>query len=368
MNPLLLATIPHPDPLPVPAPHGLVWFLLLLTFFLHLLPMNFVLGGSVMGAISRMRSAASPGHAALSSFFAKSMPVMIAATISFGVAPLLLTQVLYGRLFFSSSVLMAWFWGAVIPLLILGYYAAYLVAFKGEKLGRASVVAAWISALVFLAIGFIYTHNMSMMLRPGAFGELYATDASGWQLNWGDPTLWPRFLHNFFGALAVTGLVVSVWGLIKQKKDAELGRWGIRYGALWFTVTTGINVIWGMWWLIKLPRETMMRFMGQSMLGTISLMLGIVFGLGALVMMAMALVSQKPAGLVRGSVSTLALTLIAMILVRDEVRAGMLESAGFQPAGWVETQWGPLTLFLLLLVGAIVTTVWMIVKLARGNA
>jgi len=59
-----------------------------------------------------------------------------------GVAPLLFLQVLYGRLFFTSSILMAGFWLAVVPLLIVAYYCAYVVAFRGQRtrVGGTAVV------------------------------------------------------------------------------------------------------------------------------------------------------------------------------------------------------------------------------------
>ena len=68
------------------------------------------------------------------------LPVAIAATVTLGVAPLLFVQVLYGRLFFTSSILMAWFWLAIVPLVILAYYGAYLLAFRGEAPGRAGAL------------------------------------------------------------------------------------------------------------------------------------------------------------------------------------------------------------------------------------
>lgn len=49
MNP----AIPQLDPAPLPAPVALLWFLLLLTFTLHVLPMDLVLGGSLLGAVAR---------------------------------------------------------------------------------------------------------------------------------------------------------------------------------------------------------------------------------------------------------------------------------------------------------------------------
>lgn len=369
MHAFLLATIPQPDPLPLPAPHALVWFLLLLTFLLHLLPMNLLLGGTVLGSLSRHLGG--PGgrehHPQLVKFFSKAMPVTTAAAITLGVAPLLLVQVLYGRLFFTSSILMAWIWFAVIPLLCIGYYGTYLLAFKEDKLGGALPVVSWGTTLIFVAIAFIYVNNMSLMLRPEVFLEKYMTSAAGFQLNWGDATLIPRFGHMFLGALAVTGMVVAIFGVIRSGRDEAFGRWAVKYGAIWFVVATALNIVFGLWWLVALPREVMLRFMGQDMLAAASLGLGILFALGVLMMMVMAIQAKNPGGLVRGSAITLLLTLVFMILVRDSVRQGALEQAGFEAVKWVAPQWGILTVFLLLLVGAIVTIIWMVTKLAKGE-
>nr|MCU0231072.1 hypothetical protein [Acidobacteriota bacterium] len=254
MMPLVLAAIPQLDPTPLAGPPGLMWFLLILTFFLHLLPMNFVLGGSLVALVARWRAARPGGEHAreLVRYFAKSMPIAVAAAVSFGVAPLLLVQALYGRLFFSSSVLMAWFWFAVIPLLMIAYYGTYLLAFQPHRLGGSTGLVAWTSALIFVVIGWLYTSNMTLMLRPDVWVEKYAQSAAGLHLNLSDPTLWPRFLHMLFGALAVTGIAVAHYGLWRRQRDTDpsFGTWAMKHGALWFCIPTGINILWGMWWLI----------------------------------------------------------------------------------------------------------------------
>jgi hypothetical protein len=369
MSPLPLATIPQPDPLPIPAPTWLMWFLLMLTFLLHLLPMNLLVGGSVLGSLSRHLGG--PGgkkhHPELSRFFSKALPVTTAATITLGIAPLLLVQVLYGRVFFASSILMAWYWLAIIPLLCLGYYGVYLIAFKEPKLGAALPVVSWGSTLIFLGIAFLFVNNMSLMIRPEVFLEKYQASAMGWHLNLDDPTLYPRLLHMITGALAVSGLVVAIYGAVKQKSDDEYGRWLMRYGALWFVVPTAVTIVFGLWWLIALPREVMLQFMGQDMVATAALGLGIIVALGTLMMMVLAIQAQQPARLIRGSAGALLLTLVLMITIRDQVRAGSLEMAGYEPVRWVDPQWGILVLFLLLLVAAIATVIWMVVKLANAE-
>jgi hypothetical protein len=366
MDRLLSVIIPHPDPLPLSAPPALIWFLLLLTFFLHLLPMNFILGGSIISALLGRRK--DVPREELRSFLAKAMPPMVAAAVSFGVAPLLLTQVLFGRLFFSASVLMAWYWLSVIPILILAYFGTYLIAFKGDRLGRARPWVTGLVALLFMSIAFIYTNNMSLMLSPHRFAELHGASAGGTGLNLADATLFPRWLHMVLGAVAVAGLVIAVHGARRLEQNPESGRYALRLGGHWFMAATVLNIGTGCWWLVALPRETMLRFMGGSPVASGVLMLGIVLGIGSLVVVEGTRNDKAPMKRLLWGSGMLALTLVAMILARDQIRRGALAAAGFEIPVWVEPRWGQLTVFLLLLAGAVLTVWWMVRKLALGKA
>jgi hypothetical protein len=365
-----MLAIPRPDPLPLPAPPGLLWFLLVLTYFLHVLAMNFVLGGSIIALVSRAARrdpTRAAHHRELVRWFAKGMPVAVAATVTFGVAPLLFLQTLYGRLFFPASVIMAWFWFAVIPLLLVAYYGAYLLAFRGDTLGRGALPVAWIVALCFAAIAFLYTNDMSLMLRPEVFREKYLRSGSGLQLHLDDPTLWPRYLHFLLGAVAVTGMAVAHYGLARARRDPEFGAWAARLGALWFVMATLGNVGAGIWWLGALPREILRRFMGGSPLAAAVLAFGVTFALVSLVLAAMAITARDPRRLLRTAAGTLGATLVGMILARDQVRRGALERAGFEPHPWVAPQWGPILLFAVLLVIALGLVVWMVAVFVRAG-
>ncbi len=355
MTTILMATIPDPDPLPLPAPLWLLQSLLLLTFFLHLLAMNFVLGGSIIAAVARVRGGASENLTRLARWLGRMMPVMIAAAITFGVAPLLFLQALYGRLFFTSAVLMGWYWWAVVPLVMLAYYGAYYVATRETAVGVPVVMS-----IVFMAIAFIYSNNMTLMLRADRFLSMYLQDGRGVLLNLADSSLYPRFLHMLLGAIAVAGFIVAVYGAVKMKSDDEHGRWAVRFGSRWFIVATMLNLATGMWWLGVLPREVLLRFVGGSGIATASLAAGILFSIAAIALMLGASAAPQPRALVSRSAIALVLTLVAMIISRDEVRNGMLSRVEFHPATWIEPQWGVMAVFALLLVGAVATTVWMV--------
>ncbi len=365
----MIPGIPQPDPVPLAAPMWLLWALLLFTFLLHLIPMNLVLGGSVLAAIARVRSRKGdrPHEARLAHFFVKAAPVLISATVSLGVAALLFLQVLYGRVFFSSAVLMGWWWLGVIPLLILAYYASYLLAFREHHLGAAGTFLAWLIAAVAGLIALIYSSNMTLMLKPQEMVALYAASGRGVHLNLMDMTLLPRHLHMLLGAIAVSGMAVALVAAMVQKKDPEHSRWGIRYGAAVAAVATGLNIFAGMWWLAALPRDVMLRFMGQDMSAMIVLLLGILLTVTGVGLLLLATASTRaPRTVVVAAVHLLA-GIVLMLLTRDTVRTASLAQAGFQSVNWVEPQWGPILIFVVLLVVAVGTVVWMVRALARGS-
>lgn len=365
----MIPGIPQPDPVALPAPAWLLWALLLFTFLLHLIPMNLVLGGSILAAIARVRSRNGnrPHEARLAHLFVKAAPVLISATVSLGVAALLFLQVLYGRVFFTSAVLMGWWWLGVIPLLILAYYAAYLLAFREQTLGTAGTVLAWLIAAVLGLIALIYGSNMTLMLKPQEMVALYATSGRGLHLNLMDMTLLPRHLHMLLGAIAVSGTAVALLAATQAGKDPEHARWGVRYGAAVATIATGLNIFTGMWWLAALPRGVMLRFMGQDMSAMIVLLLGILLTVTGVGLLLLATASKRPTRTTVVAAAHLLVGIALMLLTRDTVRTASLAQAGFQPVNWIAPQWGPILIFVVLLIVAVGSVVWMVRALATAR-
>jgi len=361
--------IPLADPLPQPAPPALLWALLQLTFLLHLVAVNVVLGGTLLALhwrCSRRAEGARP-RAALLAFFARALPVAVAAAVTLGVAPLLFLQVLYGRLFFTSSILMAWLWLAIVPLVILAYYGAYLLAFRGEALGgRGRTVAAAV-ALLFAAVAFLQVSNATRSIRPDTFLEAYRASARGLTLNLGDPAFWPRYLHVLLGAVAVAALGAAVYGALRRARDPELGDWAIRRGTTVYGVATAANVFVGMLFLLALPRSVLIRLVGGDRWAMTLLALGILLAIAAAGLALLALGVKAAVRVTWAQLWLLAATLVVMVLLRDQVRLIAIRDAGFEHPARVATQWGPLAVFVVLLVGGAATIAWMARALARGN-
>jgi hypothetical protein len=305
-------------------------------------------------------------RAAVVAAFARALPVAVAAAVTLGVAPLLFVQVLYGRLFFTSSILMAGWWLAVVPLVILAYYGAYVLAFRGGALGsRAKATAACVSIL-FAAVAFLYTSNVTRSLRPDTFVEAYRADGRGLTLNLADPTFWPRYVHMLLGALAVAALAAALFGLLRRRTQPEMASWAMRKGTVMFGVATAVNIFVGLWFLLAQPREILIRLVGGDTVAMTLVALGILLGIATGGAALLALGAKDPARATKAQIALLVPTLVVMLLLRDQLRQLTLRGAGFEAPSWVEAQWGPMGVFLLLLVAAVVTITWMTRALAHG--
>lgn len=347
------ALIPTPDVIPVP--WGWFYVLLMLTFLLHLLVMNAMLGGGIIALISSLRGGEQ--NTLLSREFSYKWPYTIAFAVNMGVAPLLFIQVLYGHFIYSSSILMASWWLSVIAMLILAYYGAYIYDFKFDSMRGLRTCMAGFCVALLLVIAFLFTNNMTLMLQPESWSA-YFTDAGGGFLNTADPTLIPRYLHFVIGAVAVAGLYMALighFGFVKSKADPQSL---IERGMSYFTLATAIQVLLGFWFLIALPKHVMLQFMGDNMYGTTLLMLGLVLA-GLVLFLGYKRQVLKTCG-------AALLLLVIMILMRDLVRTTYL-APYFTPADLqVHAEYSPMIFFLVVFVAGLALVGYML-KLALDS-
>jgi len=256
MNPATL--IPVADPLPIPW----AWFdiLLIVTFTAHILFMNALLGSAFIGLVRAVR-----GKGQLARDVGQKLPPLLALTINMGVAPLLFLQVNYGHFDYVSSVLMGGWWLAVIAALLVSYYGFYYYKFGyGDMTESKRNVLFAISLAGLLYTGFMLTNNTTLMLVPEEWTQYFTRE--GGFLNLNDPTVYPRFLHFMVSAVAVGGLWIALLG--EWRKVDEY----VETGMKWFTHATLANLVVGLWFLISLPREIMLGFMGDNMPATLTLL------------------------------------------------------------------------------------------------
>lgn len=343
----MISMIPTPDSIPVS--WGYFQFFLMLTFPLHLFFMNAMIGSSAVAIYTRLRG--DDQSKALAHELAKVIPLLIALAVNFGVAPLLFVQVLYGHLFYSSSILIGFFWIMVIPLLLIAYYATYWFDFKFTTLGRGGVLLLLFAWLVFLGIGFIFSNNMTLMLSPVVWTS-YLGNSSGTLLNTGDPTLWPRYLHFMVGGSAIGGLFVALYGRFLARKNPLLGERAEITGMKLFLVLSLLQIVVGVWFLLRLPREQMLLFMGHNGLAS-------AIFIAALILVVVTLVNAWRRKLYPTALCA-ALLIYLMVFMRDFVRSGYLKGIFSVEVLQVRPEYSPLIFFLVTLIIGLGLVAWMI--------
>lgn len=366
MDPQIL--LPAADPMPLPAPYWLFKLLLLMTFILHIVAMNFLFGGGVIALFMRLFARGRENALLLANDLGKKLPAFVAAAVTLGVAPLLFLQVIYGQFFYTSSVIMAWPWFFVLPLLILAYYGFYLVAFKNKGASTRHTAILGVSVAFLFLVGFAYSNNMTLMLTPEKWAAKYFADMSGMNLNFGEPMLIPRFLHFMVAAVAVGGFLPVTIGLFRWNKEQDYSRYVIRTGGRWFMFATMVQFLVGIIFLVSLPREKMILFMGGNAAATVLLLAGIVVGIAVVIVMARALRREDPRAGAITAMSLTGLVLILMALIRDILRDAYLQPY-FTPSSLrVATQWDVLALFLVLFIGGVVLWGWMMWRYFKAQA
>jgi hypothetical protein len=323
----LALPIPPPDVVPLPLPAFVFKVLLLVTFGIHILAVDIGVGGSMVCLLLALRGRKSPPHAAIARAIAVVLPPAVTFAITLGVAPLLFVQLLYGRFLYTSSILMAIPWISFIVALIAGY--ALLYRHTGLlKGGRFSLAVGVSSALLLLWIGFLWTNNTTMMLRPDRWSEIAQSASHGGTLNLGDPSVIPRFLHMALAMLAAAALFLGSSTIFLDDKapfDVALAR---RFGMRTFAIASIAQIAFGPS-VILLQRPDIRTALLGSTRVLAALGLGVPAAIGAIVT---AFRGAEPSSGRRGVILPFALihvTIAAMVVLRDAVRDISLQAAGF---------------------------------------
>jgi len=329
----------------ISAPLGLVTALHLLTLTLHLLAMNVLVGGVI--AVVWGRFTGRYEHPVVQRFI-RLFPSVMAATISLGVAPFLFTQLVYGQVFYSASILSAWYWLAVIPALMIAYTAFYAAAF-GNQLGEGrarkislartgQLLSLALVAMFFVSV--VYSATYALAERPTDQLEVYRNVQSGLVLNpmLGDWIL--RWLHMMLGAVTVGGYVVALLG----RGDEEAFKIGKRF----FLVGMIAASLVGLGYLGSLGEE--LRPFMKSM-GIWSLMLSVMLSLGSLHFFFERKLASS--GLLLG------VSVLGMVVTRHALRLVRLKGS-FDPSEIpVQSNWPLVTLFLLSFGMMLAALYWM---------
>ncbi len=339
MDPKLL--IPTPDTIPVPWP----WFkaLLIPCFTIHLLFMNALVGSCIIGLVHMMRPNTHRSPLEMSRRLSRKLPFFMVFTINLGVAALLFIQVLYGHFFYTSSILMAVWWLGALGLVLTAYAAIYLLDFKFDILAGFRVLVLALVAACLLAVAFIFTNNMTLMLDPASWSRYF--DQPGgtlWHLD--DPTLIPRYLHFVTASVAVGGLVQAYMN--RHHSSAS--------GLHWFTAATTVQFFLGFWFFLCLPQPIRQALMGGDIWASVVFAVALLAVLVALV-----------CGIKRWlwpTVGAATVTILTMVLLRDAVRSLYLRPFFSVDDLMVEPQYTPMVVFGIFLILGLAAVAYMLKK------
>ncbi|MGA2277532.1 MAG: hypothetical protein ABSG00_08005 [Terracidiphilus sp.] len=363
-----MQSFPAVDPIPLPAPVWLLKLLHIVTLSLHFVAVEMLLGGLLLAILlSLFRSSANSQVTARA--IARRLTVVMTFVINLGVPPLLFSQVLYGRALYTSSVLIGIYWISVIVLLMIAYWLLYQFKDRLEtgKTAWPAGLGAWLLAG---CIARILSSNMTLMLRPKVWREMYSASAMGAYLPTGDPTLEPRWLMMMAGGLFIGGL----WLIYLAGRSTFTAGEKRFLAGLGGKVAVGFGILYlaaGLWAANVQPEivqaglhtDRLYKFAGFAGYGwlalvAVAILLAAVSGFGKLF-----------SGILSWAAVLLAVLIeITLVVYRDGVRDLTLLSNGYNV--WdraVVTNWGVVSLFLVLFVGGLAVVAWLVSVMAGAR-
>jgi len=346
VDPKLL--VPTPDILP--APWWFFYLLSTLTFTLHIILANILVGGGLFLLWGYLRGSLSPEEEALHREAGRIMPLVMAFTINLGVPPLLFLQVMYGQFIYVSSVLMAVPWLSIFVLLIIAYYGLYLYYYKFGKLGSARGWVLGVSVFLMLAVGFLYTNSLLLMIDPDAWPN-YFKHPGGTTLHLNEPTLIPRYLHFLVSSFALGGLAVSLLAWWRARKGESGWETVSGKGLVVFGVATIFQFVIGGWYLGGLPSEALSKIFLESKVAFPVFFVAIMVGFASIFFA----FNNMP----WHTAACAFLTILLMVIFRNAVRGAYLQPymSLYEPE--VSTQFGAAAMFVLALALGIGTLVYL---------
>jgi hypothetical protein len=353
--------IPTFDPIGLALPGPLLLALSYLTLTLHFVAMQFTLGGALLLLFSWGKQ---PGVAR---FFGTSLPLGFSYLVTLGIPPLLFVQVVYGQFFYTSSVLIGAFWISVIPLIIVGYAAAYWHRMTREHSTRFQIVLISATVLVLLTVGYIYVSNLTLSLRPERWLAHYQAHPAGGALNRGEPTLHARYTLFVAPALFAAGLALVLRGgfLRNRGYDAEAdASHRVAFRSMSVAVALQTAAVIGLW--VTLPGQVKQALVRPGALSALAAA-AIVCGLAAY---ALAYIARTRSGMGLPILAThlFVAAIACLVIARDLVRQIYLRPYFQIETAPVLPQWGMAAAFVVILLAGLVFLVVVTKQVVRGLA
>ena len=210
------------SPAGIPGPAAIFLALLVVTWTLHMLSVQIMLGTLTLALIGHFKPGAN--WARLRRHALETSKIAVSIAIVLGVAPLLFLQVIYDPFWYVSNVLSGRWVCASIFMLLIGYYALYQAYFSEKNHEQAKLV--YIPLAVALALLLLFgwvIHGLSVqMLEPEHWMQWYAPeghiDPRGTRIHQTNPA---RFFYFTGLSIPVTAAWLSAHARFLETQENE---------------------------------------------------------------------------------------------------------------------------------------------------
>lgn len=250
--------VPHDIPLPLPAPEPVLIAVLVIFFLMHIVFVNFMVGGSFLTLYYEFRGLKDRRYDHLAHHIAGTITANKSIAVVLGIGPLLAINTVYTVYFYAANALTGFAWIGIVPLVATVFVLTYIHKYMWERMARVKwlhLALGVVINLMFAFIPLIFLVNINLMLFPdrwaGVHGFLSALTL---------PNVLPRYAHFLLACPAMTGLFL-VW-LFRRAREEDLAELGfakaelVRKGYQWLLWPTVAQFVVGPLALLTLPETS----------------------------------------------------------------------------------------------------------------
>ncbi|MGO3690246.1 MAG: c-type cytochrome [Psychroflexus halocasei] len=250
--------VPKDIPLDLPLPEWLLVILLVVSFLLHIIFINLMVGGSIITLWAQIKGLKNKEYDIFAHEIAKTITVNKSIAVVLGVAPLLSINTLYTIYFYSANALTGFVWIMIIPLVTIAFLLTYLHKYTWKNLEKNKHIHIAIMGLavaIFLFIPLIFLTNVNLMMFPEKWGTV-----KGFVSALVLPNVLPRYFEFLGACIAVTGVFIAWYNNRKtypiDKIYSSFTRYHIKkIGYSIATVGLALQIFFGIIVLFTLPSK-----------------------------------------------------------------------------------------------------------------
>ncbi|HEX6593266.1 MAG TPA: cytochrome c class I [Bacillota bacterium] len=335
---LIGSIIPNDIELVIPGNVGFFEVVLVVSFLLHILFVNIVVGSSAMAVWQEIKGIRTKKreHDLLAAQLADHTSVLKSIAVVIGVAPLLVVSVIYTQYFYPSTLLIGKAWLSLLIILITAFLILYVYKFRWEKMktGGKKIFHVLIGAtgsIMLLFVPLIFIVSVVGMHYP----EMWEGSKGFFHGLFYYPQVWQRYFHFILASFALAGFYLYFWNNRLQKKakeenkevsqvEANVQTQGKELGLKVMIGTTGLQLIAGTLLLMSFDADIRLLYMGEDALLTTLLGGGILLTL-AMIYFLMKLMKQDKRKYFMMSLASFVLVLGIMGWMRHELREAYLD-------------------------------------------